>query len=104
MAKHVWSGELPLITWAQPHGGTLETYLVAPLYLLFGTHPLVVKIWMLLMGIGYFVFIYLLTKQLFGGKVRADCPGAGDGAARFYLVLMSSLGVSMNNPACWALL
>ena len=98
MAKHVWSGELPLITWAQPHGGTLETYLVAPLYLLFGTHPLVVKIWMLLMGIGYFVFIYLLTKQLFGGKVGLIALALAT-APPVYLVLMSSLGVSMNNPA-----
>lgn len=98
MAQHVWTGEFPLITWAQPHGGTLETYLAAPLYLLVGTHPFLVKIWTFLMGVGYFIFIYLLTRELFGEKIGLIALALA-AVPPVYLALMSSLGVSMNSPA-----
>lgn len=98
MAKHVWLGEFPLMTWAQSHGGTLETYLNAPLYLLFGLRPIMVRLLPLLFSITYLILCYLLVNQVFG-RNPALISMSITAIPPVYLCILASLGVSMNGPA-----
>ena len=98
MAKHICGGEFPLMTWVQPHGGTLEAYLNAPLYLLFKTGKLTVRLLPFIFSLLFLVMGYLIGREYFGqetGIVTASLMAIPP----VYLSIMGALGVSMNFPA-----
>ena len=98
MAKHILSGEFPLITWVQPHGGTLEAYLNAPLYLLFKTSKLTVRLLPFMFSISFLVMSYLIGKEYFG-KETGIVTASLTAISPVYLSIMGALGISMNFPA-----
>ena len=44
MARHVLDGEVSTFYWGQPYGGTLEVFLTAPLFAVFGSSTLALKL------------------------------------------------------------
>lgn len=98
MAREVFSGEFPLMIWVQPHGGALETYLTAPLYLLFGGGKLTVRLFPFVYSILFMVLIYLIGRDFFGR--RAGLMSAALAAVPpVYVSMLGALGISMNLPA-----
>ncbi len=98
MAKHILLWEFPLITWVQPHGGTLEAYLDAPLYLLFGAGKLAVRLLPFIFSLLFLAMGYLIGREYFGeeaGLITASLIAIPP----VYLSILGSLGVSMNFPA-----
>ena len=98
MAKHIWLGEFPLVTWVQPHGGTLEAYLNAPLYLIFKTGKLAVRLLPFIFSVCFLVMCYLIGKEYFGEKAGLITASL-IAIPPVYLSIMGALGISMNFPA-----
>lgn len=65
-ALHISEGrELPVFFYGQHYMGTLEAYLAAPLFALFGPSVLALRIPTLALYAGFLVLTYLLTRRLF---------------------------------------
>lgn len=98
MAKRVLLGEYPLMTWVQPHGGTLEAYLNAPMYLIFRTGKLTVRFLPLVFSILFLILSYLIGKEYFGKEAGIITVSLA-AIPPVYLSIMGALGISMNFPA-----
>jgi 4-amino-4-deoxy-L-arabinose transferase-like glycosyltransferase len=66
MAKHVLKGEFPAFFWAQTYGGTLEAFLTAPLYALFGPHKLTIEIVPILLDVASAFVVWRIGLRLVG--------------------------------------
>jgi hypothetical protein len=86
MARHIaFLGERPVFYWGQPYLGSLEAFCVAPLFRLFDSSTLLLKLVPTLYSLGFLVLSGVLARRLFG-----DGPALATAA---YLALP---------PAMWA--
>jgi hypothetical protein len=87
MARHIaFDGELPIFYYGQAYLGSLEALTAAPLFLLFNSSALLLKLVPLGYSLGFLVLSALVARRIFG-----DGPAV---LAAFYLALP---------PAMWAL-
>jgi hypothetical protein len=61
-AKQIVNGRPWLIVPGQHYGGTAESYLIAPLYLLFGTHPWAVKVVPIASWLACSALVFLIAR------------------------------------------
>src|SRR5947209_13375248 len=67
MARHIaFLGERPVFYWGQPYLGSLEAFSAAPLFRLFGSSTLVLKLVPTAYSLGFLALSGLLGRQLFG--------------------------------------
>src|ERR671935_2929495 len=86
MARHIaFLGERPVFFWGQPYLGSLEAFSAAPLFRVFDSSTLALKLVPTAYSLGFLVLSVLLARRLFG-----DGPALATGA---YLALP---------PAMWA--
>jgi hypothetical protein len=86
MARHIaFLGERPVFYWGQPYLGSLEAFTAAPLFRLFGSSTLALKLVPTAYSLGFLVLSVLLAHRMF-----ATGPALATGA---YLALP---------PAMWA--
>jgi hypothetical protein len=67
MARHiVFLGELPVFYWGQPYLGSLEAFSAAPLFWLFNSSTLLLKLVPTAYSLGFLVVSAVLARRLFG--------------------------------------
>ena len=67
MARHIaFEGERPVFYWGQPYLGSLEAFSVAPLFRLFDSSTLTLKLVPTAYSLGFLLLSALLAKRLFG--------------------------------------
>jgi 4-amino-4-deoxy-L-arabinose transferase-like glycosyltransferase len=79
MARHVLDGELSTFYWGQPYGGTLEVFLTAPVFAVFGSSALALK----LVPTALFAVAALLVWRV--GRRTVGEPAARVAAALFWV-------------------
>src|ERR671933_96609 len=86
MARHIaFLGERPVFYWGQPYLGSLEAFTAAPLFVLFNSSTVLLKLVPTAYSLGFLLLSVLLARRLFGSG-----PALATGA---YLALP---------PAMWA--
>jgi hypothetical protein len=87
MARHIaFLGERPVFYWGQPYLGSLEAFSVAPLFRVFDSNTLLLKLVPTAYSLGFLVLSALLARDLFGA-------GAG----------LATAGYLALPPAMWAI-
>lgn len=67
MARHIaFLGERPVFYWGQPYLGSLEAFTAAPLFRLFDSSTLLLKLVPTAYSLGFLAFSAILARQLFG--------------------------------------
>src|SRR5687768_9387226 len=67
MARHIaFLGERPVFYYGQPYLGSLEAFSAAPLFVLFGSSTLVLKLVPTAYSLGFLVLSALLARRIFG--------------------------------------
>src|SRR5579872_2828218 len=67
MARHIaFLGERPVFYWGQPYLGSLEAFTAAPLFKLFDSSTLLLKLVPTAYSLGFLALSALLARQLFG--------------------------------------
>ena len=69
MARHIlFQKEVPIFFWGQPYGGggAIEAFLAAPLFALFGSGSIVLKIVPLMASLAALPLVYLAVRSLVG--------------------------------------
>ena len=79
MARHVLDGELSTFYWGQPYGGTLEVFLTAPVFAVFGSSTLALK----LVPAALFAFAAVLVWRV--GRRTVGEPAARVAAVLFWI-------------------
>jgi 4-amino-4-deoxy-L-arabinose transferase-like glycosyltransferase len=79
MARHLLDGELPTFFWGQAYGGTLETFLTAPVFALFGSSILALRV----VPIVLFAVAAVLVWRV--GRYTVGEPAARIAAVAFWL-------------------
>src|SRR5438105_15072991 len=70
MARHIaFVGERPVFYWGQPYLGSLEAFTAAPLFRLFDSTTLLLKLVPTAYSLGFLALSALLARQLFGASV-----------------------------------
>ncbi|MBI2822979.1 MAG: glycosyltransferase family 39 protein, partial [Acidobacteria bacterium] len=69
MARHILRGELPIFYYGQYYMGTLEAFLAALLFAVFGAEPLVLKIAPLIPFCGFLIVHFFLAQRIAGRRV-----------------------------------
>jgi hypothetical protein len=76
MALHIdGSGERPIFFYGQQYMGTLEAYLAAGAFHLFGPSLLALRLGTLLMSVGALAVLYLLARRLYSPGLSLLCLG-----------------------------
>jgi 4-amino-4-deoxy-L-arabinose transferase-like glycosyltransferase len=76
MAKHIAEGhDFPVWYYGQEYMGALEAYVGAPFYLLFGAHPLTLKLTAFSFALVFSLTSALLAWRVFEGSARAWATG-----------------------------
>jgi hypothetical protein len=84
MARHIaFEGELPVFYYGQPYLGSLEALTAAPLFRVFDSSPLLLKLVPTAYSLGFLLMSVLLARRLFG-----DGPAIATGV---YLALPPSM-------------
>jgi len=68
MARHILKGEFPVFFWGQAYCGSIEAYLAALVFALFGASRYALNIVPVLESILFMLLMYLLAKRAFGRK------------------------------------
>ena len=67
MARHIaFLGELPVFYWGQPYLGSLEAFSAAPLFRVFDSSTLLLKLVPTAYSLGFLVVSAVLARRLFG--------------------------------------
>lgn len=67
MARHIaFVGERPVFYWGQPYLGSLEAFTAAPLFRVFDSSTVLLKVVPAAYSLGFLVFSALLARRLFG--------------------------------------
>src|SRR5919202_114499 len=70
MARHIaFLGERPVFYWGQPYLGSLEAFTAAPLFVLFNSSTVLLKLVPTAYSLGFVWLSGLLARQLFGDGV-----------------------------------
>ena len=69
MAVHILGGERPLLYYGLNYYGPLDAYLTAPIFAVFGSHAILLKIVPLVSSLVFIVAVYLLGKSLFSETI-----------------------------------
>src|SRR5216110_1577490 len=67
MARHIaFLGERPVFYWGQPYLGSLEAFSAAPLFTLFDSSTIALKLVPTIYSLGFLLVTSLLARRLFG--------------------------------------
>ena len=66
MARHAAHGQFTAFFWSQPYGGTQEVLIVALLFMLFGTHLVLMRIVPIALALASSVVIWRIGKRTIG--------------------------------------
>lgn len=69
MARHILSGEFPLVYWGTGYQGPIESYINAPLFYFLDFSPLSIRIFTLIWSILFLLLTFKLGKEIFGEEV-----------------------------------
>src|SRR5512133_681799 len=76
MARHILIGERPVFFYGQAYMGSLDAYLVAAGFLLFGQQVWLIRLVQSLLYLGTIFTTYLIAKEAFGSQHVAVLAGA----------------------------
>lgn len=101
MALHILKGERPLFFYGQNYFGSMEAYLAAFLFWIFGPSEFVLSMSPILFSLGWIGATYLLFKELMG--VRAGLVAALCVAVPGWVIVWYSIGSYGGYPAAFFL-
>ena len=68
MARHILDGQFPIFFYGQPFCGTIEAYVAAPFFALFGPSPLTLCFAPLVFCLGFVLLAYFTARDMWGDR------------------------------------